>query len=62
MFILSGGGPGDATETVSLFLYRQGFDFFNVGLAAAAAVIIFAIFFALATIFYRVFTRRLRLF
>lgn len=62
VFILSGGGPGDATETVSLFLYRQGFDFFNVGLAAAAAVIIFAIFFALATIFYRVFTRRLRLF
>lgn len=62
VFILTNGGPGDATETASIFLQRQGFDFFNVGLAAAAAVVIFVLFFVLATIAYRLFVNRLRLF
>ena len=62
VFVLTNGGPGDATETVSIYLQRQGFDFFNVGLAAAGAVVIFAAFFAMATVVYRVFVNRLRLF
>lgn len=28
-----GGGPGGATETLGLFIYRQGFAVFNFGYA-----------------------------
>ncbi|KAA8996163.1 sugar ABC transporter permease [Affinibrenneria salicis] len=39
VYALTGGGPGYATETLSLYIYQQGFKFFNLGLASAAAVI-----------------------
>src|SRR5260221_8517096 len=35
IFILTQGGPGFATETVSLHIYRTAFRFFNFGYAAA---------------------------
>ena len=34
------GGPGDATEVISMFAYRQGFQFFNAGFAAAVSIFI----------------------
>ncbi len=33
--MLTGGGPGSRTETLSWYTYLQGFSFFNVGYAAA---------------------------
>lgn len=41
--ILTGGGPGDATRTIVLYLYEQGFKFFNMGYASAIAISLFAI-------------------
>jgi multiple sugar transport system permease protein len=35
IFILTQGGPGLATETMSLYIYRTAFRFFNFGYAAA---------------------------
>ena len=35
IFILTQGGPGFATETVSLYIYRTAFRFFNFGYASA---------------------------
>jgi len=35
IFILTQGGPGFATETISLYIYRTAFRFFNFGYAAA---------------------------
>jgi multiple sugar transport system permease protein len=35
IWILTQGGPGYATETVSLYIYRNAFRFFNFGYAAA---------------------------
>lgn len=35
IFILTEGGPGFATETVSLYIYRTAFRFFDFGYAAA---------------------------
>lgn len=43
VYAMTGGGPGQATETVSLYIYRQGFRFFDIGLASAAAVVMIAI-------------------
>lgn len=37
------GGPGDATRTVSMFIYSNGFLYFKMGYASAAAWILFCI-------------------
>lgn len=39
VYALTGGGPGNATETLSMYVYRLGFRFFDVGLASATAVV-----------------------
>lgn len=41
--ILTGGGPGNATETLVLFIYREGFSSFALGSAAAAGWFLFAL-------------------
>jgi len=42
-YILTGGGPGVSTETLVMYLYRTGFEQFNMGQAAAVAWFLFAI-------------------
>ncbi len=39
VFIITKGGPGGTTETISYFIYRTGFKSFNFGYASAASVI-----------------------
>lgn len=39
VYVLTGGGPAFATETLSLMVYKQGFKFFNLGTASAVAVV-----------------------
>lgn len=39
IFILTQGGPGSATETMSLYIYRTAFRFSNFGYAAAMSFI-----------------------
>jgi len=43
IFILTEGGPGFATETVSLYIYRAAFRFFDFGYAAAMSFILLII-------------------
>ncbi|MGH8605145.1 MAG: carbohydrate ABC transporter permease, partial [Gammaproteobacteria bacterium] len=38
IFIMTSGGPGSATETLPIFLYRAGFQNFNMGFAAATGI------------------------
>ena len=40
---LTGGGPADATNVITLEAYRQGFVFYNFGMASALAFVIFII-------------------
>ena len=61
VFILTRGGPGDSTTTISYYLFRSVFEFWEIGRAAAAAVIVFVLFFVMTSIVYRVFHKRLRL-
>lgn len=42
VFALTGGGPGNATETTSLFVYREAFQYFNLGRSSAASMITLA--------------------
>ena len=51
VYALTGGGPGRATETLSMYVYRLGFKFFDIGLASAAAVVMIVIAAALAAVY-----------
>jgi multiple sugar transport system permease protein len=42
-YVLTRGGPDGATTTIDYFIYQHGFEFFNMGYAAAIAVVLFAI-------------------
>lgn len=41
IYILTGGGPGNATESVSTFAYRVAFQYFNTGYASALSYLTF---------------------
>jgi len=43
IFIMTNGGPGTATQTLPIFLYRSGFQDFNMGFSAATGVIMLII-------------------
>ena len=45
---LTGGGPGNATETLNFFVYKNGFRFFDMGYASALGYILMAIMFVAA--------------
>jgi len=40
VWLMTGGGPGNSTQTVSIFLYQQGAQAFNIGYTAAAAFLV----------------------
>ena len=47
------GGPGNATNLLSMYLYRQLFNFSNVGAGSAIAVILGLIAFGIGLMFVR---------
>ena len=42
-YVLTGGGPGNATTTMVVYLYEQGFQFYKLGYASAIAWFLFLI-------------------
>jgi multiple sugar transport system permease protein len=42
-FVMTDGGPLDATLSVTMYMYQQGFEFFHQGYAAAIAYVLFVI-------------------
>ena len=40
IFALTGGAPGNSTETISFFIYKTGYQFFRLGYGAAASFIL----------------------
>ena len=42
-FVMTQGGPSNATMTVSLDMYREGFNFFHMGYASAMAYVLFVV-------------------
>jgi multiple sugar transport system permease protein len=46
-YVMTQGGPGDATRSLVLLLYEQGFRWWSLGQAAALAFVLFAILLAL---------------
>lgn len=42
-FIMTAGGPGTTTETISIFLYKFGIEFSRIAFASAGAILIFVV-------------------
>jgi multiple sugar transport system permease protein len=51
VYALTGGGPGNATETISFYIYREGFTYFHIDRAAAASVIMLLIVTTISAIY-----------
>lgn len=54
-YLLTGGGPSDGSLTISLYLYNQGFQNFNVGYASAIAYSMAVLLLILSVINIRLF-------
>lgn len=52
-YVLTGGGPGNATETLSMLVYKYGFQFFDQGLASAAALLMLLISITMTLVYAR---------
>ncbi|MGZ9163722.1 MAG: carbohydrate ABC transporter permease [Anaerolineales bacterium] len=48
IYLLTAGGPARVTETVSIYIYRYGFQSFNLGVSAAASFIMLLIMLGIA--------------
>ena len=53
VYSLTGGGPGTATEVYSLYTYRTGMKFFDLGYASALGYLLLAIVIVVINFFFR---------
>ncbi len=51
VYALTGGGPGNSTETLSMFVYKHGFKFFEIGPASAASLVMLIIALSLSLLY-----------
>ena len=59
VYILTEGGPGSSTETVSVYVYRLAFQFFRTSLASALGyIMLFAVIVLTSLYLYAIQTRR----
>ncbi len=56
-YIMTQGGPANSTITIVLYLYRLGFQRFQMGYAASLAWIVFAMIFIITTLQFRLSRR-----
>jgi sn-glycerol 3-phosphate transport system permease protein len=48
IFVMTGGGPENATQTLLYFIYQQTFEFWDKGMGAAASAVLIVILLAAA--------------
>ncbi|MCC7275333.1 MAG: sugar ABC transporter permease [Alphaproteobacteria bacterium] len=56
-YIMTGGGPGNATRVLSMLIYETGFSYMKMGEAAAISVVLFAIMLVFTMLQMRLFMR-----
>lgn len=55
MWVLTRGGPGNATTNVPVFIYERAFAYFDIASAAAGSIILFLVLLVGAAIYFKVF-------
>ncbi|WP_376788534.1 carbohydrate ABC transporter permease [Thermoflexus sp.] len=58
VYAITRGGPGERTETILFHIYRVGFLYFRLGEAAAMAVTLAGVIFALVVLLFRTLRRQ----
>lgn len=58
-YVMTGGGPGDATNVFNFEIYTTGFTQLDLGYASAMAAVLFAIIAVLSLLLARLLTRRI---
>lgn len=58
IYLLTQGGPGTTTEVLSMFIYRYGFQSFDMGLTSAASMILFVLTLLICVVYLRMILRR----
>jgi len=53
IYTLTNGGPGNSTKTLAYFVYEQGFSYYDMGYAAAAAYLLTAALLVMAGFYLR---------
>ena len=53
IFIITSGGPGTSSEVISLYVYRQAFQYFNTSYSSAAGIIMLFAVSILSTFYVR---------
>jgi len=56
VYVLTGGGPGDATELLALYAYRTNFRMWNLGYGAAVALVVYFVVLVVTAVFYTLTT------
>lgn len=51
IFVLTGGGPANSTEILSMFIYKSAFQNYDFGMAGAASVVLFVITAVLSVVY-----------
>lgn len=59
VFVMTRGGPGAATELVSVYIQRVGFRVFDMGTASAQAILLLIITIILSRLYIRIFYREI---
>jgi multiple sugar transport system permease protein len=58
IYILTGGGPSVATETLMYYTYRVSYIWWNLGYGAALSLFLYLVIIITCEIFYNMTTRR----
>lgn len=58
VYLLTKGGPGDTTLTLSLYIYEQGFEAKNLGYASSLGTLLFLMLFVFTIIYFTLSTRK----
>ena len=59
VFTMTRGGPGAATDLVSIYIQRVGFRIFDMGLASAQAILLLILTIVISRLFIRLFYREI---
>jgi multiple sugar transport system permease protein len=57
IYLLTGGGPVNATETLPVFVYREAFDNWRMGRASAVAMVTFAVLLTCTLVYLKFYDR-----
>lgn len=57
VYLLTQGGPGSRTEVIGMYIYRYGFESFNMGITSATAMLLFLLTLIICVVYLRLIVR-----